>query len=585
MRTQVTSTPKDSRERAADAAEDPVVRVAAEVLQPASEVMARPVPWRCRAADPRVVRLPSRPGGCPASCCRARPRQGGVGRPPSSSGRVPGSGASAMPPWSPRSPRRGLSGTSLRARGPGSGSDQGDTGFSQVGVARSRWCHGHHRTTENNATPDSAQILPDGHGRPRLHRACSGRMLAGVAAGLADYFDVDPTIVRIGFVALAFVGGLAVPLYLAGWLLIPDEDTDVSVAEELLGPRSGPAAPTEPTPPRPTDHRPPPTTEHQAHEGADPMRYRWDPAYPMGRRDTQPPTPTCARPTTSATPWPTSSRATTPRAGSTRPSSRPPRHRHVGHDAGRPQRAVPRPARGSQRATAPAAAAPAHPALGLPGRLPRHRGRRHHPLLPALPRAVAPLRHRRLRACGGTPTGTTITTSSTTAAAAPSSVDGPLSRATHTPPRSTDDDAHLAACRCMELFAGLPDGARRVRGVLRRRHGPPGQVVQAQDVPVRLWHLSSTRPRRRPARRHSHRAAGQGDSWSEHSLLNQLRSPIAVVALSPLTMLTLSEREFFAIPEHHPVLAGRLVARSASSADRLALPVFNALAHVLSGRG
>ena len=60
-------------------------------------------------------------------------------------------------------------------------------------------------------------------------------MLGGVAVGVADYFDVDPTLVRIGFVALAFLGGLAVPLYLAGWLLIPDEDSDISVAEELLG--------------------------------------------------------------------------------------------------------------------------------------------------------------------------------------------------------------------------------------------------------------------------------------------------------------------------------------------------------------
>jgi phage shock protein PspC (stress-responsive transcriptional regulator) len=68
----------------------------------------------------------------------------------------------------------------------------------------------------------------------RLHRGGGRRMLAGVAVGLADYFDVDPTIVRIGFVALAFLGGLAVPLYLAGWLLIPDEDSDLSVAEELL---------------------------------------------------------------------------------------------------------------------------------------------------------------------------------------------------------------------------------------------------------------------------------------------------------------------------------------------------------------
>jgi phage shock protein PspC (stress-responsive transcriptional regulator) len=59
-------------------------------------------------------------------------------------------------------------------------------------------------------------------------------MLAGVASGLADYFDVDPMLVRIGFVVLTLVGGLAVPLYLAGWLLIPEEGADLSVAEELF---------------------------------------------------------------------------------------------------------------------------------------------------------------------------------------------------------------------------------------------------------------------------------------------------------------------------------------------------------------
>jgi phage shock protein PspC (stress-responsive transcriptional regulator) len=59
-------------------------------------------------------------------------------------------------------------------------------------------------------------------------------MLGGVAAGTADYFDIDPTIVRIGFVVLACLGGLAVPLYVAGWLLIPDEGSDTSVAEDLL---------------------------------------------------------------------------------------------------------------------------------------------------------------------------------------------------------------------------------------------------------------------------------------------------------------------------------------------------------------
>lgn len=59
-------------------------------------------------------------------------------------------------------------------------------------------------------------------------------MLAGVAIGLAEYFDIDPTLVRIGFVALTLLGGLAVPLYLAGWLLIPAEGADASVAEDLL---------------------------------------------------------------------------------------------------------------------------------------------------------------------------------------------------------------------------------------------------------------------------------------------------------------------------------------------------------------
>jgi phage shock protein PspC (stress-responsive transcriptional regulator) len=68
----------------------------------------------------------------------------------------------------------------------------------------------------------------------RLHRAGDGRMLAGVAGGLGEYFDIDPTLVRVGFVVLTLVGGLAIPLYLAGWLLIPAQGADASVAEELL---------------------------------------------------------------------------------------------------------------------------------------------------------------------------------------------------------------------------------------------------------------------------------------------------------------------------------------------------------------
>jgi len=59
-------------------------------------------------------------------------------------------------------------------------------------------------------------------------------MLAGVAAGLAQYLDIDVTIVRIVLVVLAIAGGAGVPLYLAGWLLIPEEGAEQSIASELI---------------------------------------------------------------------------------------------------------------------------------------------------------------------------------------------------------------------------------------------------------------------------------------------------------------------------------------------------------------
>ena len=61
-------------------------------------------------------------------------------------------------------------------------------------------------------------------------------MLAGVAVGLADYFDIDPTLVRVGFVALSLLGGLAVPLYLAGWLLIPEARCRAIRSGGVVGP-------------------------------------------------------------------------------------------------------------------------------------------------------------------------------------------------------------------------------------------------------------------------------------------------------------------------------------------------------------
>jgi phage shock protein PspC (stress-responsive transcriptional regulator) len=88
-------------------------------------------------------------------------------------------------------------------------------------------------TTTSNDSPNPT-VPESAATRDTLRRAGRNRMLAGVAAGLAEYFDVDPTLVRIGFVALSLLGGIAVPLYMAGWLLIPEEGAEISVAEELL---------------------------------------------------------------------------------------------------------------------------------------------------------------------------------------------------------------------------------------------------------------------------------------------------------------------------------------------------------------
>jgi phage shock protein PspC (stress-responsive transcriptional regulator) len=70
---------------------------------------------------------------------------------------------------------------------------------------------------------------------PRLlRRPSEGRILGGVAAGLAAYFALDVVHVRIILVALSFLGGAAVPLYLAAWLLIPEEGSDTAIADEVL---------------------------------------------------------------------------------------------------------------------------------------------------------------------------------------------------------------------------------------------------------------------------------------------------------------------------------------------------------------
>ena len=68
----------------------------------------------------------------------------------------------------------------------------------------------------------------------RLVRSRNDRMIAGVAGGLAATFNIDPLLVRIVLLALAFLNGFGFMLYLVLWLLVPNEDSAAVDAREQV---------------------------------------------------------------------------------------------------------------------------------------------------------------------------------------------------------------------------------------------------------------------------------------------------------------------------------------------------------------
>ena len=73
-------------------------------------------------------------------------------------------------------------------------------------------------------------------GQRRLTRSRRDRKIAGVAGGMAEYFGVDPTIVRILWILVALPGGLSIIFYFVLWALLPEEgevpSDAMAIAEE-----------------------------------------------------------------------------------------------------------------------------------------------------------------------------------------------------------------------------------------------------------------------------------------------------------------------------------------------------------------
>jgi phage shock protein C len=71
----------------------------------------------------------------------------------------------------------------------------------------------------------------------RLYRSRKGQMVAGVCAGLAEHFGVDVNLVRLAFAVFTIFFGVGVLIYLAAWIILPEEGEDISIAEGWVNKR------------------------------------------------------------------------------------------------------------------------------------------------------------------------------------------------------------------------------------------------------------------------------------------------------------------------------------------------------------
>jgi phage shock protein C len=74
--------------------------------------------------------------------------------------------------------------------------------------------------------PDSPMPATSGDGRRHVRRSATNRKIAGVCGGLAEYFNVDPTVVRLVWVIFTIVPGaivFGVLAYLVAWFITPED--------------------------------------------------------------------------------------------------------------------------------------------------------------------------------------------------------------------------------------------------------------------------------------------------------------------------------------------------------------------------
>ncbi|MCB8569062.1 PspC domain-containing protein [Faecalibacillus faecis] len=68
-------------------------------------------------------------------------------------------------------------------------------------------------------------ILRGNRNEKKLYRSRKDKMLAGICGGLAEYFDVDPSLVRLASVLLCLYAGTGLLVYILAAIIIPEDPT------------------------------------------------------------------------------------------------------------------------------------------------------------------------------------------------------------------------------------------------------------------------------------------------------------------------------------------------------------------------
>lgn len=91
----------------------------------------------------------------------------------------------------------------------------------------SNFCYNCGAQQAAGATAASAGQLP---ARKRLVRSTNDKKIAGVAAGLADYFDLDPTIIRLVWLLAILFAGTGLIAYIILWIALPAGPTGLATS-------------------------------------------------------------------------------------------------------------------------------------------------------------------------------------------------------------------------------------------------------------------------------------------------------------------------------------------------------------------